>query len=188
MNETYLRIHQFIPFSKANGPGKRAVIWVQGASGHGVNVTPEVSAHSGGQVLAVEVLFERIVALHDTIEGITISGGEPLEQYAAVTAFLRRIKTETTLSTLLLTGFSRAEAEAIQQGAILSYLDVLLTDYTHHTPSHTQRVTPPHTSNAHVHFLTDRYTEEDMQAVPPAEIIITGEGNIILCGTNLPLW
>ncbi len=188
MNETYLRIHQFIPFSQANGPGKRAVIWVQGASGHGVSLNPDVSARSGGQVWAVGVLFERVIALYDTIEGITISGGEPLEQYAAVTAFLRRIKTETILSTLLLTGFSRAQAEAIEQGAILSYLDVLCTDHNDYIPSHTQTVATPHTSSSHVHFLTDRYTEEDMQAVPSAEIIITSDGNVILCGTNLPLW
>ena len=61
---TRLRLHAFLPRSRANGPGVRAVIWVQGCSlGCPGCFNPQTHAFSGGEVVTVEELFERIVGL-----------------------------------------------------------------------------------------------------------------------------
>jgi hypothetical protein len=105
-----LRSHGFLPHSRANGPGPRAVIWVQGCSlGCPGCFNPETHSLDGGEVVAVDDLFQRIIALGDSIEGLTISGGEPLQQRAAVTELLRRLKSETNLSVVLFTGFTWEE-------------------------------------------------------------------------------
>ena len=105
-----LRLHHFLPRSRANGPGVRAVTWVQGCSlGCPGCFNPETHAPSGGDVVNLDELCQRILALGDSIEGLTISGGEPLQQCSAVTELLRRIKAEARLSVILFTGFEWEE-------------------------------------------------------------------------------
>ena len=68
---TRLRLHAFLPRSRANGPGTRAVIWVQGCSlGCPGCFNPKTHAFSGGEEVPVEELFQRIVELGPAIEGI----------------------------------------------------------------------------------------------------------------------
>ena len=88
-----LRIHAFEPFSRANGPGVRAAIWVQGCSlGCPGCFNPDTHPFAGGELLAVDDLFRRILALGDAIEGITVSGGEPLQQRRPLLALLQRVR------------------------------------------------------------------------------------------------
>lgn len=102
-----LRLHSLLPFSRANGPGARAVVWVQGCSlGCPGCFNPETHSPHAGDTVALDDLFERIVALGDSIEGITLSGGEPLQQRTAVTELLRRVRLETKLSSVVFTGFT----------------------------------------------------------------------------------
>jgi anaerobic ribonucleoside-triphosphate reductase activating protein len=42
--------------------------------------------------------------------------------------------------------------------------------------------------NKKVHYLTGRYTPEDLQEVPPAEIVITPDGEILLSGIDPLQW
>lgn len=102
-----LRLHHFLPHSRANGPGVRGVIWVQGCSlGCPGCFNSETHAPNGGEMVDVDELVQWIVALGDSIAGITISGGEPLQQRPAVAELLRRVKSETALSVILFTGFT----------------------------------------------------------------------------------
>src|SRR5207249_35536 len=118
----------FLPSSHTNGPGVRAVLWVQGCSlGCPGCFNPATHTFNDGEVLPVDELFARIVALEDAIEGVTISGGEPLQQRPAVLAFLRRIKAETSLSTLVFTGFSWDEVQRFPEAEeLLAVIDVLI--------------------------------------------------------------
>jgi anaerobic ribonucleoside-triphosphate reductase activating protein len=70
---------------------------------------PETHSFNGGQSIEIETLCHQIMALGQEIEGITISGGEPLHQTAAIAALLRRLRRQTSLSTILFTGFTWAE-------------------------------------------------------------------------------
>lgn len=192
-----LRIHNFLPQSRANGPGERAAIWVQGCTlgCPGCFNEPTHPAEGGG-LFSPDELFERITALGDRIEGVTISGGEPLQQKAGVAALLRRIKSETNLSTVLFTGFSWEELEKMGKKqepertglplAVLEDVDVLIAG------RYVQELRIARdlrgSSNKKLYFLTDRYSAADFEPVPDAEIIITPEGEVILSGIEPLKW
>src|SRR5437868_145303 len=93
MSTPHLRLHEFLPESRANGPGVRAVVWVQGCSlGCPGCFNPETHPASGGRMASVDDLLREIAGLGDAIEGVTLSGGEPLQQRGAVVALLRRLR------------------------------------------------------------------------------------------------
>ncbi len=198
-DKTTLRIHQFLPRSKANGPGNRAVLWVQGCtlSCPGCFNAP---THPGqaGETESVDSLFEQIVALGSSIEGITISGGEPLQQQAGVAALLRRIKAETSLSAVLFTGFSweelerMGEADRQRAGAnaeahtlplpLLSDVDVLLAGRYDAGRRIARGLLG--SDNKIAYFLTTRYNQADLDRVPKVEVIITPAGRVFTTGID----
>jgi anaerobic ribonucleoside-triphosphate reductase activating protein len=189
-----LRIHAFEPSSRANGPGARAVIWVQGCSlGCPGCFNPETHPPTGGERVLVEDLFRRIVALEDTsaIEGITVSGGEPLQQRRPLLALLRRVREETSLSTLMFTGYAWDEVQHMPDAeALLACVDVLIAgryDASQHIAGGGENGLRS-SANQTVHLLTGRYTPDDLRAVPPAEIIITAQGDIVTSGVDPVRW
>ena len=197
-DKTTLRIHQFLPQSKANGPGNRAVLWVQGCtlSCPGCFNTPTHPGQAGGTE-SVDSLFEQIVALGSSIEGITISGGEPLQQQTGIAALLRRIKAETKLSVVLFTGFSWEELERMGEanrqraGAdistalplpLLSDVDVLLAGRYDAGRRIARGLLG--SDNKIAYFLTTRYNQADLDRVPKVEVIITPAGRVFTTGID----
>ena len=173
------------------------MIWVQGCT-LGCPGCFNVPTHpeAGGETITVAGLFERIQALGNSIEGITISGGEPLQQQSGVAALLRRIKAETSLSVVLFTGFSWLELQKIGAHqpntapdlplALLRDVDVLIAgryDQTRHLAQDLRG-----SANKTTYFLTNRYTARDMEAIPPAEVVITAEGDVIMSGIDPLKW
>jgi len=177
-----LRLYAFLPVSHANGPGARAVVWVQGCSlGCAGCYNPETHGFAGGESVSVDDLFERVAALRDRIEGITISGGEPLQQSRALLRLLRRVREETDLSILIFTGYSWEEARQMKDaGELLACADVLIAGRYDESQRVAQSLIG--SQNKTVHFLTRRYTMADLEAVPQAEVIITPEGDVIVSG------
>jgi anaerobic ribonucleoside-triphosphate reductase activating protein len=77
------------------GPGRRAVLWVQGCDLRCRGCTsPEWLAAEGGDPFTVDALRERLLAQIDAhdLDGLTISGGEPTLQAAALLALWRRLR------------------------------------------------------------------------------------------------
>lgn len=66
----------------ANGDGVRVVLWCSGCTLHCPNChNPKEQDFNNGQVFDEEVLQELLAALdHEYIDGLTLSGGHPLEQ------------------------------------------------------------------------------------------------------------
>jgi len=195
--ELSLRLHHFLPLSYANGPGARAVIWVQGCTlGCPGCFNAPTHPTKGGEVISVDSLFERILTTQGTIEGITISGGEPLQQMAAVARLIERVKAETRLSVVLFSGFSWEELTRMGQSQqvnspdyplpLLKNVDVLIAG-RYVQQFHLARDLRG-SSNKTLHFLTDRYTASDMEAVPLGEIVLTAEGEIIMSGIEPLIW
>ncbi len=205
-----LRIHSYLPFSRANGPGCRAVFWVQGCplSCPGC-FNPETHAFAQGQWIEIDDLLHRVQTIADRIEGITISGGEPLVQVAAVQEYVRRVKQSTPLSVILLTGFgweevqpivgrqpatvNRATSEHGQNQAsdptlpgadLLSYVDVLIAGRYDQSQRLAQGLRG--SANKTLHFLTDRYGASDLARVPGGEVIVHPDGEIVVSGVEPP--
>ncbi len=177
-----LRLHAFLPCSRANGPGKRAVLWVQGCSLDCPGCfNPGTHALEGGQNVAVEEFFQRIVDLGPAIEGVTLSGGEPLQQRSAVTELLARVREETNLSVIVFTGFTWAEVLAMEKSArLLRCVDVLIAGRYDATQRLAQSLRG--SANKTVHFLSNRYGLADFEAIPEAEIVIAPDGELRASG------
>jgi anaerobic ribonucleoside-triphosphate reductase activating protein len=184
MNNDTLLIHKFLPLSLANGPGRRAVIWVQGCSLNCYGCfNPKTHNFNAGETLSVHDLFDKIASSVDKIDGITISGGEPMQQAQSLQYLLRRICGETSLSVILFSGYTWNEilqkSDATQ---LLKYIDVLLAGRYNHRLRLAQQMKG--SENKTTHILTSRYNKEDLQHVPSAEVIISDIGEIVSTGVD----
>jgi anaerobic ribonucleoside-triphosphate reductase activating protein len=167
----------------ANGPGVRAVVWVQGCSlGCPGCFNPDTHPFTGGEVVSVDTLSEQLATLSG-IEGVTISGGEPLQQRPALLELLRRLRRKTTLSVLLFTGFTWDEVQRFPEAQeLLALIDVLIAgryDQTQHLALELRG-----SRNKSVHYLTDRYGPADLAAVPAAEVVISADGEVVFTGID----
>lgn len=180
-----LHLHRFLPRTYANGPGARAGVWVQGCSLCCPGCfNPETHGITGGTRIEAGALAERILELAPTIEGITTSGGEPLLQATALTELLTSVRSRSSLSVILFTGYTWNELPAILPTStakkLLSLVDVVIAgryDFRNHLAQSLRG-----SANKTFHFLTDRYSFADLQAVPPVEIILDADGNVLQTG------
>jgi len=133
----------------------------------------------------VSTLVADLLARADDLEGVTMSGGEPFQQIEGMLAFLDEIRTRTRLSVIILSGYALREIASMPGGRqALGYIDVLIAGrYV------AQRRRPfglRGSSNKQVHLLTDRYRIEDFDSTPPAEVLVTATGDIIVSGIVPP--
>ena len=103
-----LNLAGFLPRSEVNGPGSRAVVWVQGCpircSGC---FNKSFWSFSPANIVIVDELASRITAIPD-IAGVTFSGGEPFSQAGALAILGDRVK-ETGLSLVTYTGYTHGQ-------------------------------------------------------------------------------
>ena len=87
-----LRIAHISEHSTIYGPGTRFVIWVQGCDLGCLGCwNTEFWPHAGGRMMQVQSLFEMINET-EGIEGITLLGGEPLQQSSPVLDLITRVR------------------------------------------------------------------------------------------------
>jgi len=113
--------------SKVNGPGNRFVLWTQGCSkGCYECFNPETWSNAKYKELSPLQLFELIKNFE--VDGITISGGDPLEQEDELLELLMLLSTiRLSKGIILFTGFTRAEISSnIIREKCLQYIDVLI--------------------------------------------------------------
>lgn len=182
-----LRVHHFLPASRANGPGLRAVLWVQGcALGCPGCFNPNSHAFDAGELIPVETMASRILSLTDTIEGLTISGGEPFHQHHALTQLLQTIRSKKDLSVVVFSGYRLDEIQHQHIDSPLPYIDVLIAG--RYQAGNRIASGLIGSSNKTVHFFTPRYTPADLVSVPETEVLIAPDGEIILSGINPLSW
>jgi anaerobic ribonucleoside-triphosphate reductase activating protein len=181
-------VHSLLESSCANGPGLRVVLWLQGCPlGCPGCFNPQTHARAGGQAMAVDDLADRLDALSPTVEGLTISGGEPLQQAAALGRLLAAVRRRTALSVVLFSGFEWEEIEATSgSGEVLAHLDVLIAGRFDQARRVARGLIG--SSNKTMHFLTDRYGPEDFGELPEAELIVQSDGSLVLSGIDPLQW
>jgi len=104
------------------GPGQRAVIWVQGCSFACPGcIVPESWDNNGGEEITLGELADWVLG-QPHIEGITLSGGEPMIQAGALTQLIDLIRQERDLGVMCYTGY---RLEALQQQGINSQRQLL---------------------------------------------------------------
>jgi anaerobic ribonucleoside-triphosphate reductase activating protein len=177
-----LRIHAIEPRSRANGPGARFVVWMQGCTlGCPGCFNPTTHDAAGGREITVEEIASQLAATPG-IDGLSLSGGEPLQQAEAAVALLDAARA-LGLSTLAFSGYTLDEIRALPHGPeVLARLDVLIDGrYVA-----TQRLATGlrGSANQRIQLLTSRYSVADVEATPVAEVSISANGEVVLTGVN----
>ena len=108
-------VHDIIPASSIYGPGDRWVLWVQGCT-LGCKGCWNVNTWTSktGSIRSVDSLVEEFEQSQDSIEGITILGGEPLQQAEGTLELIKRAK-QLNLTVMLYTGYEEKEYDSIMQ-------------------------------------------------------------------------
>ncbi len=185
-----LRMHHFEPASRANGPGLRAVLWLQGCTlGCPGCFNPKTHPMNGGELATVDNLFEQIRSQEGKIEGLTVSGGEPLLQRPALLDLLRLVRQRLDLSIVVFTGFDWEEVRQMPAIAnLLDTIDVLIAGRYREEQRIAHSLTG--SSNKTMHFLSQRYSSADFDDIPVAEVILPLEsgGQIYLSGIDPLDW
>lgn len=120
--DTILKVHRCAPSVTVLGPGVRAVIWVQGCTHQCAGcISPDTWDQTCGTPVSVGKMASWVLAL-PTIEGITISGGEPMLQAGTLVDLIDNIRSSREVGVVCYTGFVLEELQAV---ATPSQLDLL---------------------------------------------------------------
>jgi anaerobic ribonucleoside-triphosphate reductase activating protein len=193
-------VHAVEPRSRANGPGVRFVVWSQGCTlgcpgcfnpqthparppRGGAAGGPAAGTAGGwmaGQWPAAE-LAAAAAGQAGQVEGVTLTGGEPLQQPAAVAAFCAEIRARTGLGIIVLTGYTRAEIEADpSRAAAVADADMVIAG--RYNPRLHLGAGLRGSANKQYWARTGRYRPEDFAAVPDLEIAVAADGTVTVSG------
>jgi anaerobic ribonucleoside-triphosphate reductase activating protein len=183
----FIRTHRFIERTKANGPGWRAALWLQGCTLHCPGCfNPETHSSRGGELLEVDELARRILAIAG-IQGLSLLGGEPLQQRRAVLALLRRLRADGSLSVVLFTGYTLEEVRVMPEGQeTLALVDVLIAGRYDETQRFARGLRG--SRNKTVTMLTSRYSHTDFEEVPACEVLLDADGVVTINGMDPLRW
>jgi anaerobic ribonucleoside-triphosphate reductase activating protein len=108
--------------SKVNGPGKRLVIWTQGCSKACKNCfNPNTWKFEGLDIPPIDII-KRI----GDVSGVTISGGDPLEQGDILDLLIPLYNLNLPKGIILFSGFTLDEINNSGLRECLNYIDVLI--------------------------------------------------------------
>ena len=160
-----IRLHAFESVSWANGPGRRAVVWFQGCTlGCPGCFNPATHNPQDGYEADTETLAADTLSLGATIEGVSISGGEPFQQSAPLLDLLNRLA-DSHLSRLVFTGYTLPEIDRLPLGSsLLRQIDVLIAG-RYAIAQHVGQALLG-SANQQIHLLTNRYTLSQLVSVP----------------------
>lgn len=172
-----LRVNSTMPESRAQGPGLRYTIWTQGCSIHcpgcsNVNMWP----FEGGQEFDTKEVIDALV--DPNLDGVTITGGEPLDQFNAVYDLCSHLFLLT--SVFLTTGYTEKQIERKGYQKIFDVLDIICMG-----PFNESLVCKDEwrgSSNQVIRFLTDLGRKQASMPIISKEIHIGNDGNAIETG------
>jgi anaerobic ribonucleoside-triphosphate reductase activating protein len=190
-------LHAFVSRSRVNGPGLRAVVYLQGCSLRCRNCwNLETHAFTGKERTLSEVADLIVRAQEERpLDGVTFSGGEPMQQADVVLSLMESLRERLAgLSFGMYSGYSQRELsrglywcrsqltqrekQRIWQ-TIKSHLDfAVLGRFADARPS----ALPLRTStNQTLELFSDRYSEEDF-GPQEVEVQIDSHGTVQISG------
>jgi len=145
--------------TRALGPGLRYAVWVQGCPFDCSGCLAEQwRARRPNRLVAVQSLARDILDTLE-VEGLTLSGGEPMLQARACRRLIEQVRARRPdFSLVLYTGFTLEELQAQGQAerlALLDQVDVLIDG--RYQAAHNDNRGLRGSSNQRVHLLTDVY-------------------------------
>lgn len=166
--------------SRANGPGVRAVIWVQGCTiGCRGCYSASTHPHEASSLHRPSEIAEWLQSIPD-IEGVTFSGGEPFEQAAAVLETINSIRENmgSDFSVFVYTGYEIEFLRKSNDKNVHDLLDAvdILSAGPFDNKLRDETLLWRGSSNQSLHFLSSRYNtfqiEEWLKISPLEEITL----------------
>ncbi len=177
----HARIHAFEPRSRANGPGARFVVWFQGCT-LGCPGCFNPATHAADPIRTMPIAELAAAMAASGAAGLSLSGGEPLQQPEAAVALLDLARA-LGMSTLAFSGYAIDEIRARPGGGdVLARLDVLIDG--RYVAGERLATGLRGSANQRIHLLTDRHTLAEVEATPVAEIRIGPGGEMVLTGVD----
>ncbi|MBU7584022.1 MAG: radical SAM protein [Nostoc sp. TH1S01] len=181
----YLNIMGYVDESEVNGPGCRAVIWVQGCPRACPGCfNPESWPFEINQLISVDTLAEQILSKPQNT-GVTFSGGEPFWQAPALAALARKLKA-AGLNVMSFTGFTlkQLQSDSAPPGSqeLLEQLDILIDGPFVESLAINSPNSPVSSSNQRVNVFNPALADQITWASDQIEIHILKDGSRIVTG------
>lgn len=181
----YLNIMGYVDESEVNGPGCRAVIWVQGCLKECPGCfNPASWPFEINQLVSVDQLAARILS-NPRNEGVTFSGGEPFWQAPALATLAQKVKAQG-LNVMSFTGFTleRLQSSYAPSGAseLLQQLDILVDGPYLQDLAVNDAHSPVSSSNQRVHIFNPDMSDRITWASDQIEVHILKDGSRVVTG------
>src|SRR5579883_2970132 len=181
----YLNIMGYVDESEVNGPGCRAVVWVQGCSRECSSCfNPASWPFAINELIAIDSLAHKILS-NPRNEGVTFSGGEPFWQAPALAQLARQLKSHG-LNVMSFTGFTLEQLRSPYGPAgaqdLLGQLDLLIDGpYVESLAIH-RPDSLVSSSNQQVHIFNPAMRDRLTWASDQIEIHVLKDGSRIVTG------
>lgn len=179
-----LNIAALCPSTNALGPGRRAVVWVQGCVFHCPGcIAPDWIPLRPARLVAPEVLVEELLA-DPEVTGLTFSGGEPMLQAVGLAQVARLARLKRELNIICFTGFIRAQLELVPPGPgvadLMDQVDVLIDGP--YISRLNNNLGLRGSQNQKIHHLTDRLAGVDLENQTRKAEVVLSDGQAMMVG------
>lgn len=185
----WLNMASCLPYTEAEGPGRRAAIWVQGCNKRCSGCcNPAYLQLVERQLVSTSLVLEWLENAHQAhdLEGVTFLGGEPMLQAQGL-AVVAQSAQSLGLSVMVFSGYTKNELDVMRLPGVdqlLQYTDVLVDGpYDTNLPEHSRRWAG--SKNQQFHYLTARYDaqiESDGEVERVLEFRLRSNGSVFLNG------
>jgi len=122
-----INLHTYIPQTRTLGPFLRFALWVQACPFRCTNcMTPAAQTESGGTLVPISELADKIINT-PSIEGLTITGGEPFAQSAALVQLIKQVRLTKDLGIIVYSGYTLKKLQVLPYAVeLLQHIDLLI--------------------------------------------------------------
>lgn len=170
-----LNVADWLPRSRANGPGTRFVLWVQGCPFRCADCqNSDYLEFRLNHILPLETVWQRFQQTPG-LDGISFSGGEPFAQAVALAELARRVQ-DSGSTVVCWTGYRLKQLHTGKiAGAsnLLSHVDLLIDGLFDRTQA--DQVALRGSRNQKLHFLSGRISERSLENIPRQEWVVAPE-------------
>ena len=185
----WLNLASRLPCTEAEGPGRRAALWVQGCNKRCRGCcNPAYLQLAERELVSASSVLDWLRNAHHAhdLEGVTFLGGEPMLQAQGL-ALVAQGAQSLGLSVMVFSGYTKSELDVLRlPGAdqLLRYTDVLVDGpYDANLPEHSRRWVG--STNQQFHYLTARYDnriEIDGEVERVLEVRLRTNGSMFING------
>lgn len=164
------------------GPGIRYVIWMQGCSIRCKGCwNNKMWSFNKRNDISTDDIVSEIVKQSDVIDGVTILGGEPFDQYDDLMSLVKKLR-KKSFGILLYTGYSVEQLTISHKNNIFSYIDVLISEPYIEKERNIENGGLIGSDNQKYNFFSEIYSENDFTTLNQTEISIDEFGKISMYG------